>query len=94
MKKNLLLSLSLLIFTALILTGCSSSAPSNNEVRPVQPDAAVQDILQAVIDEANAALGEDLKQPMTLTNPLTENNCESASGLTAEEFDRYVDEGY
>ena len=106
MKKLLSLCFALSVLTALVLTGCTQSAPPSgggNQTTPpvtgednlLDPDATVLSVLESIIADANAELDDDAKlPPMLFTDPITEDNCESATGLTPEQFDQYVTEGY
>ena len=106
MKKLLSLGLTVSVLTALLLTGCAQSSPPAGGANPspppgggeenlVDPDATVLSILEAIIADTNAELEDAAKvPPMLFTDQITEDNCESATGLTKEQFEQYVTEGY
>ncbi|MDR0862283.1 MAG: hypothetical protein LBN30_05880 [Oscillospiraceae bacterium] len=82
-----------LICISLILAlavGYAAKAPKQEDTLT----GSVADILQALTDEANNILPEDSKMLGTFNDPVTADNSENATGLTAEEFDKYVEEAY
>lgn len=84
MRKSIALLLSLALLGALVLAGCGASEP------PAESNlsGSAADVLADVIE----ASGEDFG--MTFDEPVTNGNSTGYLGLTAEEFDEYVDEAF
>jgi len=86
MKKAFCLVLAILMLCAVILTGCSE--------KEVGEDIETKAALQAIYDNAKAALGDAVFVPMTLDYEINADTCANYTGLTAEQFAEYVMDGY
>ena len=93
MKKILWLCFILLIFAAVILSGCEKKEEE------VGADINTLESLQAIKDKAKEILGPDVSVPEPLPveisdGKVTKDNCENYTGLTPEQFEEYVLDAY
>lgn len=94
MKKVFSLILVFAMLSVLILSGCAAKEEE------VGADLDTKAMLQAINDKAKAALEPDIKIPAPLPaeiagdNSITADNCKNYTGLTPEQLDEYVMEGY
>ncbi|MDR1564368.1 MAG: hypothetical protein LBS74_05365 [Oscillospiraceae bacterium] len=80
--------LSIVFVLCFVLAGCAKK-PQESKLSGTLPD-----ILTAIKNEANTALGGDAALPQTFDDPITAETCQDKLGLTPEEFTEYVKEAY
>lgn len=88
MKKALCFVIVFVMLFAIVLIGCEKKEEE------VGADIDTQAALQAIYDNAKATAGEGAFFPFTMETTISNENCESLTGLTAEQFDEYVIDAY
>ena len=64
---------------------------------PAEDPAPVKntsELLENILENARAALGEDAVMPMTFNDQITPDNCAGTLGITVEQFSEYMPESY
>ncbi|MDR1194479.1 MAG: hypothetical protein LBK98_10015 [Peptococcaceae bacterium] len=88
-----LLGLALALAGALVLVGCGGSG----QAAPAKTDTLsgeLPDILTAILDGAEEIMGEAGRLGMTFNEEVTAEGSQGMLGLTAEQFELYVDKAY
>ena len=88
MKKFFAVVFAVLMISALVLAACEKKEEEVGE------DIDTKASVQAIMESAKAAAPEGAFIPMTLDLELTADNCMGYTGLSPEDFDQYVMEGY
>ena len=87
MKKNLLLSLFLVLILAVTIPGCSSGTEDTLS-------GATEDILASILSNADSQLAGENKLPNSFIDPVTADKAGNMLGLSPSQFNSDVAEAY
>ena len=94
MKKLFSLIAAILMLAMVFLTACDSKDNAGSNEVEIGADIDTKESLTAIMDKVRETVGENVFVPMTFDSPLSADNCVSMTGLTQQQFEQYVMDGY